>query len=81
MSEAGGFRGYIGSRNIRGHETPQQVQNLVVRSYCERNGLHYLLSATEHSTPHSYMILHDVLAGLDDLAGIVLYSQFLLLIQ
>jgi sporadic carbohydrate cluster protein (TIGR04323 family) len=44
-----GHRGYIASRPVRGQDWPQHVQNLVVRDYAQRNGLHYLLSATEYA--------------------------------
>ena len=42
----GGYRGYIGSRPVRGERTPQQVQNLVIRDYAQRNGIAFKLSAT-----------------------------------
>ena len=73
-----GFRGYIASRPVNGVPYPHRVQNLVIRDYCQRKGLHYLLSAAETSIPNGFMILNDVLAELDKLSGIVLFSQFLL---
>jgi sporadic carbohydrate cluster protein (TIGR04323 family) len=73
-----GYRGYIGSRPYRGQRTPQHVQNLVVRSYCQRNRMTYLLSATEYAMPGCYIILNEVLVELPQIEGIVLYSLFML---
>ena len=57
---------------------PQHVQNLVIRDYCKKHDLHYLLSATEYAMPHSHLILQQVLDELSQLDGIVFYSLFLL---
>lgn len=73
-----GYRGYIGSRPYRGEHTPQHVQNLVIRDYCQRNGLHYLLSAAEYAMPGCYIILEEILNDLSNLNGIVMYSIFML---
>jgi sporadic carbohydrate cluster protein (TIGR04323 family) len=73
-----GYRGYIGSRPVRGSAIPQRVQNLVVRDYAQRRNLRYLLAATEYAMPGAYMMLEDTLAELDRLDGIVMYSLFLL---
>jgi sporadic carbohydrate cluster protein (TIGR04323 family) len=54
------------------------VQNLVIRDYCARRKMHYLLSATEYAMAGSTMMLEAVLGELDRLEGIVLYSIFLL---
>ena len=69
-------RGYIFSRPFLGERAPQHVQNLVIRDYCERHELHYLLSATEYAMPGSHLILDKVLAELPKLCGIVAYSLF-----
>jgi sporadic carbohydrate cluster protein (TIGR04323 family) len=71
-----GFRGYIGSRPVRGTSFPQRLQNLVVRDYAARRRLTFLLSATEHCMPGSYMMLEDVLADLPQLEGIIAFSLF-----
>ena len=78
MSERSGFRGYIGSRPVRGTAFPQRVQNLVVRDYLSSRGLTFKLSATEYAMPGCYMMLEDVLGELPQLEGIVLFSAFLL---
>jgi sporadic carbohydrate cluster protein (TIGR04323 family) len=69
-------RGYIFSRPFMGERVPQHVQNLVIRDYCERNHLHYLLSATEYAMPDCHLILEQVLNELDDIDGLVTYSLF-----
>lgn len=78
MPEAGGVRGYIGSRHYAGQRTPQHVQNLVIRDYCQRNGLTYLLSATEFAMPGCYMMLSQILDELPTLSGFCAYSLFML---
>lgn len=78
MSNRKGARGYIGSRRYRGDRTPQHIQNLVIRDYCQRRGLTYLLSATEYAMPGSYAVLEDVVKEAPTLDGVVLYSIFML---
>ena len=73
-----GVRGYIFSRPFLGERVPQHVQNLVIRDYCNKQGLQYLLSATEYAMANSYLILQEVLDELPKLDGIVFYSFFLL---
>lgn len=73
-----GYRGYIGSRPYFESRTPQHVQNLVIRDYCQRRGLRYLLSATEYAMPGCFVMLENVLKELPVLEGIVLYSLFML---
>ena len=78
MNNRLGHRGYIASRAVRGQEWPQHVQNLVIRDYAQRNGLHYLLSATEYAMDACYMNLDTVLGELDSIQGIVCFSLFML---
>ncbi len=77
MSERG-YRGYIGSRPVRGVAFPQRVQNLVVRDYAQRHGLAYRLSLVEYAMPGSYMMLENVLDELPRLDGIIVFSAFML---
>ncbi len=74
----GGYRGYIGSRPVRGERTPQQVQNLVIRDYAQRNGIAFKLSATEYAMPGFYMMLNAVMEELPTLDGVILFSMFML---
>jgi sporadic carbohydrate cluster protein (TIGR04323 family) len=78
MNNRHGHRGYIASRPVRGQEWPQHVQNLVVRDYAQRNGLHYLLSATEYAMDGNYMNLETVLGELDRIEGVICFSLFML---
>ena len=71
-----GFQGYVTSRPLQGQRVPQHVQNLVIRDYCKNRGMTYLLSGTEYAIPGSSMILQQLLDGLEQLDGIVLYSLF-----
>jgi len=71
-----GFRGYISSRPCFESRTPQHVQNLVIRDYCARKQMEYLLSATEYAMAGSYLMLQNVLADLSEMEGIVCYSLF-----
>ena len=64
-----GWRGYNFSRAIDGQMIPQRVQNLVIRDYCRRQGIDYLLSATEYSMENAAMILHSVYEELRVLKG------------
>ncbi len=70
------FRGYIFSRSFMGERAPQHVQNIVLRDYCARNRLHYLLSATEYAMVNCHLILEQVLVELAEIDGIVVYSLF-----
>ncbi|EMM94856.1 sporadic carbohydrate cluster protein, LIC12192 family [Leptospira interrogans serovar Zanoni str. LT2156] len=71
-----GVRGYIFSRPFLGERVPQHVQNIVIRDYCQRNGLHYLLSATEYAMEDCHLILQQVLDELVNIEGMILYSLF-----
>ena len=73
-----GVRGYIFSRPFMGERVPQHVQNLVIRDYCNKQSLQYLLSATEYAMANSHLVLQQVLEELSILDGIVFYSLFLL---
>ena len=73
-----GVRGYIFSRPFMGERVPQHVQNLVIRDYCKKKGIQYLLSATEYAMAGSHLILQQIMDELPQLEGIVFYSLFLL---
>jgi len=69
-----GFRGYISSRPFDGERAPQHVQNIVIRAYCDRKRLPYLLSATEVAMPDSFLMLEQLLEHIYKVQGIVFYS-------
>jgi sporadic carbohydrate cluster protein (TIGR04323 family) len=78
MAPSKGFRGYISSRPVRGTSFPQRVQNAIVRTYASRRMLPFKLSLTEYAMPGCFMILESLLDELPDLAGVVLFSMFML---
>ncbi len=59
-----------------GERVPQHIQNLVIRDYCERNHLQFLLSATEYAMPGCHLIFEQVLDELAEISGLVAYSVF-----
>ena len=71
-----GYQGYVTSRSFQGQRVPQHVQNLVIRDYCQGRELIYLLSGTEYAIPGSSLMLQQLLDGLEQLDGIILYSLF-----
>lgn len=66
-----GYRGYISTRMME-RSVPQNVQQQVIRSYCEHNSFTFLLSATEYYD--GFLILQSCLQ--EDIEGIVFYSIF-----
>ena len=61
-----------------GERAPQHVQNIVIRDYCKKKRLFYLLSATEYGMEKSHLMLEKILVELKskDIDGIVAYSLF-----
>ena len=70
------FRGYIFSRPFMEERVPQHVQNIVIRDYCSKKDIHYLLSATEYAMDNSALILRQLVKDLPSIDGIVAYSIF-----
>ena len=71
-----GYQGYVTSRSFQGNRVPQHVQNLVIRDYSQGRGMTYHLSGTEYAIPSSFLIFQQLLDGLEQLDGIILYSLF-----
>jgi len=69
-------RGYIFSRQFMGERVPQHIQNTIIRDYCLKNNLVFLLSATEYAMEGSFMVLKQVLTEIENIDGIVAYSVF-----
>ena len=69
-------RGYNFSRPYMGERVPQHVQNIVIKDYCKRKNLNFLLSFTEYSIPNSFYILNQLSDNLNGLYGVVAYSLF-----
>ena len=59
-----------------GERVPQHVQNIVIRDFCNKNNLTYLLSATEYAMRNSFYILNQITENMRDIDGIVAYSLF-----
>jgi sporadic carbohydrate cluster protein (TIGR04323 family) len=70
------FRGYIFSRPFMEERVPQHVQNIVIRDYCSKKGIQYLLSATEYAMENSALTLKQLVKDLSSIDGIVAYSIF-----
>ena len=69
-------RGYVFSRSFMGERVPQHVQNIVIRDYCSKRNLIFLLSATEYAMPNCHLMMQNLLAELDAIDGVVAYSLF-----
>lgn len=61
---------------MNGFRTPQHVQNLVIRDYCQNRQMKFLLSGTEYAISDSFIMLNQLIDRLDQLEGLVLYSLF-----
>lgn len=70
------FRGYIFSRPFMEERVPQNVQNIVIRDYCSKKDIHYLLSATEYAMENSALMLRHLVQDMTAIDGIVAYSIF-----
>ncbi len=69
-------RGYVFSRSFMDERVPQHIQNIVIRDYCDKNSLHFLLSASEYAMEHCHLIFKLLLDELPQLDGIAAYSLF-----
>ena len=69
-------RGYNFCRSFMGERAPQHVQNIVIREYCKKNNLLYLLSSTEYAMKNCHLMLEQVLEELKSIDGVVAYSLF-----
>ena len=70
------LRGYIFSRPFMNERVPQHVQNIIIRDYCTKHGIQYLLSATEYAMENSALMLRQLVKDLPSTDGIVAYSIF-----
>ena len=59
-----------------GERVPQNVQNLFIRDFCNKNNFQYLLSATEYAMESSSMVLAQTINESKKIEGIVAYSIF-----
>ena len=70
------LRGYIFSRPFFDERVPQHIQNMVIRNYCEKNKILFLLSFTEYTMKNSSLMLDSIIKSLNKIDGIVFYSFF-----
>ena len=70
------LRGYIFSRPFMQERVPQHVQNIVIRDYCTKHGIQYLLSSTEYAMENSALMLRQLVKDLPSIDGIIAYSIF-----
>tara|TARA_B100001123_G_C14929751_1_gene875215 strand:+ start:210 stop:611 length:402 start_codon:yes stop_codon:yes gene_type:complete len=70
------FRGYIFSRAFMEERVPQHIQNIIIRDYCNKNNLNYLLSAAEYRMKNCHLMLEEILNDMKNIRGIVAYSLF-----
>src|SRR4051812_7945450 len=73
-----GYRGYVSSREFGGFRIPVPVQTVMLRDYCQRNKLLYMLHVNENEFPHSYLVLDGLMAELDALEGVLMFSMYML---
>jgi len=73
-----GLRGYVTSRPFGGLYIPVPMQSTFLRNYCAQNGYLYKLHVNENSFAHSYLVLESALEEIEDYAGIVCCSAFML---
>ena len=70
------LKGYIFSRPFLNERVPQHIQNIVLRDYCIKHNLSFLMSSTEYTMKNSFIIFNQILNDLDKIDGIVMYSLF-----
>jgi sporadic carbohydrate cluster protein (TIGR04323 family) len=70
------LKGYIFSRPFLGERVPQHIQNIVIRDYCSKNNITFLMSATEYAIDESMYILSELINNLKNYDGIIFYSLF-----
>lgn len=73
-----GFRGYCAHQPFNGLRIPVPVQNVLLRDFCNRNGMMFKLSVNELDFPGSYVQLLGLLGEIEALEGIVMASFFML---
>tara|TARA_B100001057_G_scaffold479794_1_gene551872 strand:- start:113 stop:553 length:441 start_codon:yes stop_codon:yes gene_type:complete len=71
------LRGYISSREIGGSFYPQNLQNLLIRSFAYDNKINLQLSGTEWNIKNSYLMLRSIIKDTND--GVIFFSLFQLL--
>ena len=73
-----GYRTYITSRSFGGMTIPAPAQNILLRTYAEKNNLEYMLPVNEFMFENCYIQLEAVLEELSTIEGILMCSLFML---
>ena len=68
------LKGYIFSRPFFRERVPQNVQNIVLRDYCKKKNIEFLLSSTEYSMENSSLILTEITEKYNHYDGVIFYS-------
>jgi sporadic carbohydrate cluster protein (TIGR04323 family) len=68
------LKGYIFSRPFFEERVPQHIQNIILRDYCKKKNIHFLLSSTEYVIEKSTYILFELVKNYKNYDGIVFYS-------
>ena len=68
------LKGYIFSRPFFGERAPQHIQNIILRDYCKRKKINFLLSSTEYTVENSTYILNELIENISNYDGIIFYS-------
>lgn len=68
------LRGYISSRNINNSFYPQNLQNLLIRTFSNENKINLQLSGTEWNIENSFLMLRSIIKQKND--GIIFFSLF-----
>jgi sporadic carbohydrate cluster protein (TIGR04323 family) len=71
------FRGYISSRDINGSFYPQNIQNLIIRTFCKEKKINLQLSGTEWNVKDSFLMLRSVIVEKNN--GIIFFSIYQIL--
>lgn len=72
------YKGYIASRAVRDTIVPQRLQNLVIRTYAEKNKKKFSLSATEYIMDECFMMLRALIKDASQYEAIAIYSLYML---
>jgi sporadic carbohydrate cluster protein (TIGR04323 family) len=70
------LKGYIFSRKFFDERVPQHIQNIILRDYCQKRNVNFLMSSTEYNIEGSSYILFEILNNLKKKDGIIFYSLF-----
>ncbi len=68
------LKGYIFSRPFFNERVPQNIQNIILRDYCKKKNIEYLLSSTEYTMKDSSFILSEITTKFKNYDGLVFYS-------